>query len=259
MRDVVNAVVVVRVQARQHELEGRIDEAVATLQQMIERTPLRHVVELLGTLVGVLEHAGRYQVAKSQVEGVHKLHSTDSRAAVSALEVWFRTDRAEEDARTATAAAEVLRERTRRDILTGLWNREYLHQLALTQRPVEGHQIAVVDIDGFKQLNDSRGHLAGDEALRAIARALVEAVDPHDITARFGGDEFVVIRHADQPGSLADDLGAFLTDPVLPEHGVSASIGVVRSTAEGFESALEAADACMYRAKRAGGRRIFTA
>lgn len=87
---------------------------------------------------------------------------------------------------------------SRRDGLTGLWNQnafyEFLHhELASSERYKENISMAYLDIDGFKSLNDSQGHVAGDQTLVQLANAVKEAVRECDIACRVGGDEFAVI------------------------------------------------------------------
>ena len=113
--------------------------------------------------------------------------------------------------------------------------------------------VAVIDLDHLKRVNDEQGHLAGDEVLRATARALAAAVRPHDVVARLGGDEFGVLAvdyDEQSPGVLVARLEAHLRSA-----GVEASIGAVRYTSgEVITEAYRRADAEMYKAKRAATR-----
>jgi diguanylate cyclase (GGDEF)-like protein len=118
-----------------------------------------------------------------------------------------------------------------------------------------------VDLDGFKAVNDSWGHAAGDDVLRAIAARLAAAVRPEDTVARFGGDEFVVLCEGVSGGGEAMELaGRILAAVARPvPHGagaaeLSASVGLVVSDGRtGAAELIEAADTAMYRAKRGGG------
>lgn len=101
---------------------------------------------------------------------------------------------------------EQLRTAAQADVLTGLVNRASFHR-ALNQRIDAGHTFAVLflDLDGFKAVNDSLGHQAGDEVLQEVAARLREAVRRHDLVARYGGDEFVVVVDSvDDAGPDAD-------------------------------------------------------
>ncbi|EEA00191.1 diguanylate cyclase [Burkholderia sp. H160] len=156
------------------------------------------------------------------------------------------------------------------DPLTGLSNRVRLEQAigrTLITRGTEVHQTALllIDLDGFKEVNDSHGHAVGDELLQCFATALVGGMRRGDTLARLGGDEFVVLAHHvyGQEGALriADSIHAILGD-VRTAGGhptsVSGSIGVCM-LAEGTGSStldartiLRAADNAMYRAKTRG-------
>nr|WP_240895910.1 diguanylate cyclase [Kineococcus siccus] len=155
------------------------------------------------------------------------------------------------------------------DPLTGLANRRLfvaqLEQAVAACGPADGVGVLYVDLDGFKAVNDSLGHAAGDELLRRVADLLVHAVRPADTVARLGGDEFAVVC-ADADVTEADlaGIGARLLQslalPVALEGGeacVGASIGVVRGDAgTPGDALLRAADAAMYAAKRAGKGRV---
>jgi diguanylate cyclase (GGDEF)-like protein/PAS domain S-box-containing protein len=151
------------------------------------------------------------------------------------------------------------------DTLTGLPNRALLTkrlQQMLDNAPRET-PIAVmfVDLDRFKEVNDSFGHEAGDSLLCEVARRLQSALRPTDIIARLGGDEFVVAAHcatgSSSAISVAEKLLAMLTAPVHisgAEVTVGASIGISMypHDAQTREQLFQSADTAMYRAKAAG-------
>lgn len=162
-------------------------------------------------------------------------------------------------ARSRISAAE---RRANLDVLTGLGNRAFLrqHLAARLARRGGGLALLYIDLDGFKQVNDSRGHVAGDRLLAALGRRLRLALSPEDAIARVGGDEFIVVqRAAGQPGSallLCRRLLNRLSEP-FAEQGeplqISASIGVaVARPGETAEALVERADKALYRAKAAG-------
>jgi diguanylate cyclase (GGDEF)-like protein len=152
----------------------------------------------------------------------------------------------------------------RHDPLTGLINRtELLRRLADMEPGRDGPFVAVVflDLDGFKLVNDTRGHQVGDELLVAVARRIRAAIRPEDALARIGGDEFVVIcPRLDGPGdarTLAERVRATLDQPVSVEgraHRISMSVGIAAAPADAVDATdlLRQADMAMYRAKDAG-------
>jgi len=117
--------------------------------------------------------------------------------------------------------------------------------------------LAVLDVDGFKALNDRHGHLAGDEALRAIGKVLHDAVRRSDCAFRLGGDEFALILEeagVAEAAYVVDRIGAGIAAvDAGPGHLLRASFGVaIGDGGPNPETLLQAADAAMYEAKRAG-------
>jgi diguanylate cyclase (GGDEF)-like protein/PAS domain S-box-containing protein len=151
------------------------------------------------------------------------------------------------------------------DPLTGLPNRtlalDRLEQ-ALAHRRREGIDVAVfaLDVDRFKNVNDSFGHAAGDEVLLALALRLTGAVRPTDTVARLGGDEFVVIcpaiDGAREATEVAERLAVATNRPLVldsGEHFLKVSIGITLTAHQDTPgSLLRDADAAMYRAKERG-------
>ena len=160
------------------------------------------------------------------------------------------------------------------DTLTGLPNRALFADRvthALDQRETEVCPIAVLflDLDGFKAVNDSAGHAAGDELLIQAARRLRNAVRAGDTAARFGGDEFAVLLETDASpqvaGEVASRLLTALSEPYRVagvEVAVAASIGIAFSSTDPAgavsttEELMRNADLAMYRAKAAGKGRV---
>lgn len=270
--------------------DGRTDEASEVLHRWLPTVTEERRIDLLTTLSDVLAHAGRYadawrasqQLVQVTRQNADSLGSGQARA----LEVWYRTRLAEDATRHEQARAdeleaalaelqdahEQIRELSQRDLLTGLHNRGHLLTLgeaALRQAgPGAPVAIALVDIDGFKRINDDFGHRAGDAVLTTLAEVSRRHLDPADIAARYGGEEFVVIRpvgvRPEQP--LADDLraiGSTFGRIDFAEHGepgprrVTLSGGVVHVTGGTLDDALHAADLLMYEAKRAGRNRLL--
>jgi diguanylate cyclase (GGDEF)-like protein len=166
---------------------------------------------------------------------------------------------------------EELVHRALHDGLTGLPNRElFLDRLRLAieepERPsASGTAVIFLDLDGFKRVNDSLGHDAGDRLLIAVAARLNEGLRPGDTAARFGGDEFVVIAASvaslDQATQLAVRLGRSIEEP-FPLDGesivITVSIGVsMTSDLDAFaEDMVRSADAAMFEAKASGRNRV---
>ena len=150
--------------------------------------------------------------------------------------------------------------------LTGLPDRRALYgHLSLLAERAEGgdYSFAVlfVDVDYFKQVNDSMGHLAGDKALRDIAEKIVACVRPVDVVTRYGGDEFVVIldnvRSEEEVMGVARRLSAAvkeLCDVEGRRLAVSASVGISIGSRDcsSPDDLLCEADQAMYRAKALG-------
>jgi diguanylate cyclase (GGDEF)-like protein/PAS domain S-box-containing protein len=168
-----------------------------------------------------------------------------------------------------------LRERLRvqaiRDPLTGLFNRQYLEETLprecqLAQRRKSPLSVAMLDIDHFKQLNDSYGHEAGDEVLRELGTLLRTAVRGSDIACRYGGEEFVLVLLDAGLAAAAERLEKICLDikrmqcvyrgRMLPS--IAASVGVSEFPIHGRSPGeiLRAADEALYAAKNAGRDRI---
>jgi len=144
---------------------------------------------------------------------------------------------------------------SRTDHLTGLHNRRHAEEhlrMALTAARRREHPVAVllVDVDHFKQVNDSRGHSGGDDVLFEVAQALSGVVRGEDVVARWGGEEFFVCaQHSDveATGVLAERLRS----AVAARCGVTVSIGAAITYGE-QTALLETADRNLYAAKAAG-------
>ncbi len=177
-----------------------------------------------------------------------------------------RLQREVEDRQHAEARAQHL---ALHDALTGLPNRRLLNDRlvqSLAQAKREAWQLAVVfiDLDRFKNINDTLGHAVGDEVLREMARRLTGILRESDTVARVGGDEFVAVLSHAQPGELALVTAKMMNELSSPfvladqELRVTASIGVATfpSDAEDPLRLLSQADAAMYHAKASGRRNV---
>jgi diguanylate cyclase (GGDEF)-like protein len=176
----------------------------------------------------------------------------------------------EEQSRKASKRARRLRREATIDPLTGLYNRRHLEQvmkreMSFAQRGGHAVSAILVDLDRFKQLNDTLGHGAGDTALRAVGQFLRSRLRAYDIACRYGGDEIVVIvPGADAPAAtaLAEQLRLGIEQLAVIDSGnavsLTASLGVASFPQDGMtlEAILQSADAALYRAKAEGRNRV---
>jgi diguanylate cyclase (GGDEF)-like protein/PAS domain S-box-containing protein len=158
----------------------------------------------------------------------------------------------------------------RSDVLTGVANRYYFNEafplaLSRARRAMTGLALMYLDIDHFKSINDSLGHAAGDEVLKAFTGRLQQSVRTTDTVARLGGDEFVIVLEgvngADEPQIVARKIVANVTRPLEVEGRtltITTSIGIafrreiLAADAATAEALIGRADAALYAAKKAG-------
>ncbi|MEI7745240.1 MAG: diguanylate cyclase [Chloroflexota bacterium] len=158
------------------------------------------------------------------------------------------------------------------DPLTGALNRRAFteilaREIAREQRQHQGFAVGVSDIDHFKRINDTHGHLVGDEVLCAVVRRMESSLRGHDVVGRLGGDEFVVLAsHVD--GATVEGVyerlrSAAIGSPIPTRVGdvsITMSFGVTMWAADASDDDLfAAADAALYRAKEAGRDRVCMA
>ena len=153
------------------------------------------------------------------------------------------------------------------DALTGCYNRrsfemQFDREMLMAKRQHQALSLIMLDLDRFKQLNDSAGHDAGDAALRKLAACFKQELRGVDSAARFGGDEFALIlpqASADGAQIVAERLRARIAEIHIPGFGtLSASIGIATFPAHGSSRAdmVLAADTALYTAKRAGRNQV---
>ncbi|KAF0190821.1 MAG: diguanylate cyclase [Gammaproteobacteria bacterium] len=152
------------------------------------------------------------------------------------------------------------------DALTGLPNRRLLNDrlssaIAHARRNKRTMAVMYLDLDGFKEINDTMGHNAGDTLLSMVAARLVAAVRQEDTVARLGGDEFVIVlwelNHADDVAKLVSKVIQAVSQPYrIQDHGVvmtvSVGIGIYPTHGEEVETLMKSADLALYEAKRTG-------
>ena len=145
------------------------------------------------------------------------------------------------------------------DPLTGLLNRTGFLEQATKLNPADGGTLFFIDLDGFKVVNDSQGHVAGDHVLRDVARRLREQFRNADLVCRYGGDEFVVFTPGLAGRGIERGISRRVIDAVNRCSGsISCSLGTavqMPQTDLEIEMLIREADEAMYRAKQAGGGR----
>jgi diguanylate cyclase (GGDEF)-like protein/PAS domain S-box-containing protein len=229
-----------RLRAFLAEVAATPSGTVGPVELRVERGAKRHVVETVGS-------------------------NLTQDPAVEGLALNFR------DISERKALEEQLRQLAFHDPLTLLANRNLFrdrvqHALTLSQRGQNCLAVMFLDLDNFKNINDSLGHDAGDRLLQAVAQRVLQTTRSCDTVARLGGDEFAVlmegVERSSEVGRLADALIGALNLPFQldgREVRVGASVGVALSAAEaGAEALLSNADIAMYHAKAAGKNRHVT-
>ena len=160
-----------------------------------------------------------------------------------------------------SASMEELSQQATRDPLTGLRNRRGLVELLQRSAAEGGWALVLLDLDGFKAVNDLRGHARGDAVLSGVAESLTAAAPEGALVFRLGGDEFALLAPGLSGGVEAAGLAAALvraaaqTSRAGEPAGIGASAGVRLLDPASAASALAEADEALYAAKRRGGRR----
>lgn len=208
-----------------------------------------------------------------QVAGI--LEQAKDILTIRNLQLITEVKTAKEDAKAIESRTRLLETQASMDSLTGLFNRGWLDEALereFSQATKQGWplSIAFIDLDHFKQVNDTHGHLVGDQVLRSVAGLLSTAFRQTDLVARYGGEEFVVVLPGTATHAAQSVLERFLLQlrkqNYTPATGgslrVTASIGVATHATSGshFDSAsdlLRAADRALYSAKRGGRNSVM--
>jgi diguanylate cyclase (GGDEF)-like protein len=172
-------------------------------------------------------------------------------------------------------AREQMRFKATHDSLTSLWDRGAVltllrSELSRSQRERTPISLLLCDLDHFKQINDSHGHLIGDEVLQEVSKRLGDSVRLHDAVGRYGGEEFLIVLSGCAADSLRDraehvrnSIGSL---PILTQGGpISVSLSIGATTIEDpdpsipIEPYLKQADEALYRAKASGRNQVVYA
>ncbi len=195
---------------------------------------------------------------------------TERHAAEAALHE--ANERLEADVRRIEALQVELRELAIRDGLTGLFNRRYLDEVLPRELARAGHgggvvSIVMIDIDHFKETNDSRGHREGDRLLSILGSVLREGTRPGDAACRYGGEEFLLVLPDAPPDVAQSRMNRLRTDYAMRLRAegfaspptLSAGVATFPHHARTDDDLLRAADDALYAAKAAGRDRVFIA
>jgi diguanylate cyclase (GGDEF)-like protein len=212
-------------------------------------------------------------ILRSKVQVFLDLHQTRLRLERTLEDIFALNRRLADESAERERLAALARHQAQHDALTGLPNRrQFMAALEARLADAQALTLIYVDIDGFKPVNDTWGHPAGDALLVAIAGRLQGAIRDSDLCARLGGDEFALLiggGEGEHILALADKLLAVLARPFqLDRVGgaaitveVGGSLGIAHAPRHGsdLETLVHAADAALYAAKRAGKRRYVVA
>jgi diguanylate cyclase (GGDEF)-like protein/PAS domain S-box-containing protein len=169
---------------------------------------------------------------------------------------------------------ETLRDQSIRDSLTGLYNRRYLEEtlareIQRAERKRQSLGVMMIDIDYFKNFNDTYGHEAGDEVLRGLSEFIQGNIRRGDTACRYGGEELTLIlpdatlrdtkKRAEELRQGVKGLEISYRNKTLPQISISVGIGCYPEHGESWTSLIRAADAALYEAKRQGRDRVIVA
>ena len=257
-----------RTAAEAQRMQGLVDQAQETLGRCLRLCEDRGLG--LNRLEAMEEQAKLY-AARGDFEKAYQqhiaFHDADVTLRAAAREANSRTLQAVFETEEARYEGERFRELALRDALTGLRNRRYVDNelpIWVTQAINENKPLAValIDVDHFKRVNDGHSHAVGDLVLSRLAGLLTDAVAKSGLTARMGGEEFLVVLTAenalDQYEALRERVESYPWSKVAPALAVTISIGATRLRPGRMTQAalLGQADRHLYAAKTAGRNRV---
>ncbi len=221
----------------------------------------------VGRLSADLDNLGVRQVVNDIVQSAQQMRTV-------AFELSRKLEASTREVSVLTESLQRTQNEALLDSLTGLKNRRGLEHaiedLLRTDKGLTGSALLLADIDDFKNINDTFGHVLGDKVIRSVAHVLQTTIKGRDVAARFGGDEFaVLLPQTTLAGAVT--LGEQLRESVARGRihradgresvgEVTLSVGVaVAAPGESLEALIERADAAMYAAKRSGRNRVTVA
>ena len=240
------------------QIREQVDGLQSSVQQAADLDDLKHVLENhLEGLLGTMDQHQKQRDAREQ-EVADRLKSLSERVAHMEQEALGFREHLEEQRQKALI-----------DPLTGLpnraaWSERLEHEIQQWQQHGNTLSLAMLDLDHFKRINDSYGHLAGDKVLKIIATVLRKCLRGSDFIARFGGEEFVLLLPATPPAvgaKLLETLRAAIEACPFHFKGERVTITISMGLAsfrvgEHSDLVLKRADQALYRAKNAGRNRV---
>ncbi len=227
----------------------------------------RELQNHMSQLSAQMDEAALRKVIGELVQDAQRMHGV-------AFELSRKLESSTREVTSLTESLQRTQSETQLDSLTGLKNRRGLERaiedLLRDQAGLTGSALLLADIDGFKSINDTFGHVLGDKVIRSVAHVLQTSIKGRDVAARFGGDEFaVLLPQTTLAGAaiLAEQIRESVARGRIHRADgresigeVTLSVGVaVAELGESMEGLIERADAAMFVAKRAGRNRVSLA
>jgi diguanylate cyclase len=259
VREVVN-------HAKQQEADRK--QEMAALVSLVREAVITVGAEVGGLQDSVDQSAGRFQAIgalddpKKIKERLAAEVAALKHAAAERRQVWETTSKKFSE-RVETLERQLITSRTEAslDSLTGVANRRTFDRTCQdwVRSARSRFVLAMLDVDDFKAINDTRGHAAGDQVLVALAQALLSSVRPGDIVARLGGDEFAILASDLTLRQAENRFSHTINALSTAEIPSKVSCGLAEfSAGDTYESLCERADQALYAAKRGGKHRVAT-
>ena len=253
--------------------QGRWSEALALCDHALdlarERRQADFEAHALRSMSDIHEGLGRFDLALACFKRFHdvqsKLAAEEIQRRARFAEIHYETERLKRVADQATSRAEALARTNQLDPLTGVGNRRLLDDAFQRLRAdLQPFCVAVLDLDHFKRINDRYSHAVGDEVLRRVAGSLQASLRAHDLVARIGGEEFVLVLFGLEAEnampvcrSIMNELAAVSWSDIDVSLHVTASVGIAAHVeATDPDRVMAIADERLYLAKAAGRNRI---